>query len=69
MAFSIGDRVIYEEKDVYGEDIKGKIVGVANNCTEEMITTYLAELDSGTYIQFTHHNLKWCKVSEPVLVA
>ena len=68
MTFCIGDRVIYEEKDIYGKDITGKIVGVANNSTD-MMTTYLAELDSGTYIQFTHHNLKWCKVGEPVLIA
>ena len=68
MAFSIGDRVIYEEKGVCGEDIEGKIVAIANNNTE-MITTYLAELDSGTYIQFTHHNLKWCKIGKSVLVA
>ncbi|MFC1947884.1 hypothetical protein ACFLXY_08205 [Chloroflexota bacterium] len=68
MAFKIGDRVKYEEKDVYGEDIVGKIVAISNNNTD-MITTYLAELDSGTYIQFTGNHLKWCKVGELVLVA
>ena len=42
MAFSIGDRVIYEEKGVCGEDIEGKIVAVANN-NLEMTITYLAD--------------------------
>ena len=68
MSFKIGDRVEYEEKDVYGEDIVGKIVAISNNNTD-MITTYLAELDSGTYIQFTGNHSKWCKAGEPVLVA
>jgi hypothetical protein len=67
MTFKIGDRVIYKEKDINGDDLQGKIVAVAVN-RMEMITTYLALLDSGVYVQFTSDSLKWCEVGEPVLV-
>lgn len=57
MIFRNGDHVIYDEKGIHREDIKGKIVAIANN-NMDMIVTYLAQLDSGTYIQFTNHNFK-----------
>jgi len=68
MTLKIGDRVIYEERDINGEDLQGIIVAIAVNSIV-MITTYLAKLDSGVYIQFTSGNLKWCEVGEPTLVA
>ncbi|HEY95454.1 MAG TPA: hypothetical protein G4O15_11020 [Dehalococcoidia bacterium] len=66
MTFKIGEHVKYEEKDVYGEDIEGKIIAISTHATD-MITTYLVQLDSGTFIQFTSENLKWCKLEKPVL--
>ncbi|MBN2076478.1 MAG: hypothetical protein JW762_13095 [Dehalococcoidales bacterium] len=67
MNFKIGDRVIYEEKDIDGKDLQGKIVAVAVN-NVEMMTTYLALLDSGVYVNFTSDNLKWCEAGETALV-
>ena len=67
MNFKIGDRVIYEEQDINGENLQGKIVAVAVN-NVEMMTTYLAMLDSGVYVQFTSENLKWCEAGETALV-
>ena len=68
MTLKIGVRVIYEERDINGEDLQGIIVAIAVNSID-MITTYLAKLDSGVYVQFTSDNLKWCEAGEPVLVA
>ena len=68
MTFSIGDRVIYEEKDIDGECIKGEIIDIWRN-TGKRITNYFVTLDSGIYIQFTPHNLKWSKLVEPALVS
>ncbi|MFC1947998.1 hypothetical protein ACFLXY_08785 [Chloroflexota bacterium] len=68
MTLKMGDRVIYEERDINGEDLQGKIVAIAVNSID-MITTYLVKLDSGVYVQFTSDNLKWCEVRETTLVA
>jgi ribosomal protein L35AE/L33A len=68
MAFKIGDRVVYEEKDTDGGCIKGEIVDIWRN-TGKRITNYFVTLDSGIYIQFTTHNLKWSKLEEPALVS
>jgi hypothetical protein len=67
MNFKIGDRVTYEEKDINGEELHGKIVAVAVN-NVEMMTTYLAMLDSGVYVQFTSDNLKWCEAGETAFI-
>ena len=68
MAFKIGDHVIYEEKDEDGRRIKGEIVDIWRS-TGKRITNYFVTLDSGIYVQFTTHNLKWSKIEEPALVA
>jgi hypothetical protein len=68
MAFKIGDRVVYEEKSMDGEDIKGEIVDIWKNRGNK-ITNYFVTLDSGIYIQFTPRNLKWGRSEEPVLVS
>ena len=68
MDFKIGDRVIYEDSEGNGDNLRGEIVAFCKNTTD-MITIYLAEMDSGIYIHFTPHNLRWHKVEEPVLVA
>ena len=68
MAFKIGDRVIYEEKDNDGECIQGEIVDIWRNPGNK-ITNYFVTLDSGIYIQFTPRNPKWDKSDEPVLVS
>jgi hypothetical protein len=67
MTFKIGDRVLYKEKEINGDELQGKIVAVAVNRIE-MITTYLAILDSGVYVQFTSDNLKWCEAGQLALV-
>ena len=64
MAFEIGDRVIYEGEDIDGEYLQGKIVDVAKN-SRDIITSYFAVLDSGLYVQFKPHNLRWSKIDEP----
>ena len=40
MNFKIGDRVIYEEKDMDGKDLQGKIIAVAVNNVEMMTTSH-----------------------------
>ena len=67
MEFKIGDRVIYEGSEGNGENLRGEVVAFCKNTTD-MITIYLAELDSGIYVHFTPHNLRWRKVEEPVLL-
>lgn len=64
MAFDIGDRVIYEGEDIDGEYLQGKIVDIAKN-SRGIITSYFAVLDSGLYVQFKPHNLRWTKLDEP----
>lgn len=68
MALIIGDRVIYDEKDKDGECIIGEIVDIWKK-TGNTITNYFVILDSGIYVQFTPHNMKWCKVDELALVS
>ncbi|MFC1946355.1 hypothetical protein ACFLXY_00380 [Chloroflexota bacterium] len=67
MAFNISDRVKYEGEDIYGECLQGEIVDIAKN-SRDMITSYFAVLDSGLYVQFKPHNLKWVKQNEPSLI-
>jgi hypothetical protein len=64
MAFDIGDRVIYEGEDIDGTYLQGKIVNVAKN-SRDIITSYFAVLDSGLYVQFKPHNLRWSKMDAP----
>ena len=68
MAFTIGDRVIYEGEDIDGEYLKGEIVDISKN-SRDMITSYFVVLDSGLYVQFKPHNLKWSKIDEPNLAS
>ena len=68
MAFTIGDRVIYEGEDIDGEYLKGEIVDISKN-SRDMITSYFVILDSGLYVQFKPHNLKWSKIDEPNLAS
>ena len=68
MAFNIGDRVKYEDLDIDGKCLQGEIVDIAKN-SRDMITSYFAVLDSGLYVQFKPHNLKWSKLEEPVLIS
>ena len=63
MAFNIGDRVIYEGEVIDGEYLKGEIVDIAKN-SRGIIISYFAELDSGLYVQFKPHNLRWSKLDE-----
>lgn len=63
MAFKVGDRVIYEGDDIDGVYLQGEIVDIAKN-SRDMITSYFAVLDSGLYVQFKPHNLKWRKLDE-----
>jgi hypothetical protein len=68
MAFNIGDRVIYEGEDIDGVYLQGKIVDIAKN-SRDIITSYFAVLDSGLYVQFKPHNLRWSKIEESNLVS
>ena len=68
MAFNIGDKVKYEGEDIDGVYLQGEIVDIAKN-GRDMITSYFAVLDSGLYVQFKPHNLKWRKLEEPSPVA
>ena len=67
MAFNIGDRVVYEGEDIDGEYLQGEIIDIAKN-SRDMITSYFVVLDSGLYVQFKPHNLKWVKLNETSLV-
>ena len=67
MFFNVGDQVIYEDEGVNGECIKGEIVDIWRSNRTKIIN-YFVTLDSGIYVQFTPHNLKWSKVEEPVLI-
>lgn len=64
MAFDIGDRVIYEGEDIDGEYLQGEIADIAKN-SRDIITSYFVVLDSGLYVQFKPHNLRWSKIDEP----
>ena len=67
MVFNVGDRVIYEDESTNGECIEGEIVDIwRSNRTK--IMNYFVTLDSGIYVQFTAHDLKWSNVEEPVLI-
>jgi len=68
MAFNIGDRVIYEGEDIDGTYLQGEIVDIAKN-SRDIITSYFAVLDSGLYVQFKPHNLRWSKIEESNLVS
>ena len=67
MAFNVGDMVVYEDKGVNGESIRGEIVDIWKHNRKD-ITDYFVTLDSGTFVQFTPHNLKWSKIEEPILI-
>ncbi|HEY94622.1 MAG TPA: hypothetical protein G4O15_06745 [Dehalococcoidia bacterium] len=67
MAFDVGDQVIYEDKGIDGERIKGVIIDIWKN-NRKKITNYFVMLDSGIYVQITSHNLKWNKVEAPALI-
>ena len=64
MAFNIGDRVIFEGEDIDGEYLQGEIIDIAKN-SRDIITSYFVVLDSGLYVQFKPHNLRWTKIDEP----
>ena len=64
MQFQIGDSITYKLESEDGELVKGKIIAIAENRLN-MVTTYLAHLITGEYIQIKPDNLNKCKLEEP----
>ena len=64
MTLTIGDRITYEPEFREGECVQGRIIAVAENRVA-MVTTYLAQLISGEYVQIKPDNLNRCKLDKP----
>jgi hypothetical protein len=59
MGFEIGERIMFQDEAEYGQYETGKIVGIAKNSLD-MIITYLVELDSRQYVQINPYNVCRC---------
>ena len=68
MTINIGDRILYQDEDSAGGYVKGEIVDIWRNHSNE-ITDYFVALDSGVYTNVKPNYPNWCKLPEPVLVA
>ena len=56
MEFNIGEKIIYKDEDSEGVYFIGEIVDIWRN-SKEMITGYLAALNSGLYVYINPDNL------------
>jgi hypothetical protein len=61
MAINIGDTIIYVDEETHGKCVKGEIVDIWRNHTDE-ITDYFIALDSGLYTHVKPHYPNWCKL-------
>jgi hypothetical protein len=66
MAIYIGDTIIYVDEDRNGECIKGEIIDIWRNHSEE-ITDYFVSLDSGLYTHVKPNYPNWCKLDDRFL--
>ena len=67
MTLEVGDKIIYDVKVTDGKCITGEIAVIWKN-KRDIITSYLAILDSGFIVQFRPHNMRWSKLEESSLV-
>lgn len=61
MEFNVGDKIIYEDTNLYF--FKGEIVDIWKNDNEE-ITAYFVRTDNGLHIHFQPRSLEWCRLDE-----
>jgi UDP-2,3-diacylglucosamine pyrophosphatase LpxH len=57
MEFNIGEKILYKDEDSDGVYFVGEIVDIWRN-SKEMITGYLAALNSGLYVNINPNQLK-----------
>jgi hypothetical protein len=66
MAINIGDMIIYVDEEKNGECIKGEIVDIWRNHSNE-ITDYFIALDSGLYTHVKPNYPNWSKLDNRFL--
>ena len=59
MQLEIGERIMFQSEEEFGQYVTGKIIGIVKNSLN-MVHTYLVEMDSSTHVQISPYNVCRC---------